>query len=84
VKRSAFMEYVSITAVRKLGIAFEVLLSFTSNVVSAYKFTKDSSLGPTMLFLFNMMVPNDVTFFNAWDMVPNKPNFPWVELQIEL
>jgi len=78
------MEYVSIAEARKLGITFEVLLSFTFNVLSAYKFTKDSSLGPMMLFPFKTMVPNDVTFFSAWDMVPNKPNFPWVELQIEL
>jgi hypothetical protein len=37
-----------------------------------------------MLFLFKMMVPNDVTFFKVGNMVPNKQNFPWIELQIEL
>ncbi len=59
------MEYISIAKARKLGIAFEVLLSFTSNVLSAYKFTKDFSLGPMTLFPFKIMVPNDVTFFNT-------------------
>jgi hypothetical protein len=70
------LEYVSIIEVGKLGRTFEVLLSFTSNVLSAYKLTKDSSLGPMMLFPFKMMVPSDVTFFSVGDMVPNKPNFP--------
>ncbi len=64
-KRSAFLEYVRIAEARKLGITFEGLLSFMSNVLNAYKFTKDSSLGPMMLFLFKIMVAIDVTFFNA-------------------
>jgi hypothetical protein len=75
-KRIAFLEYVNTTIAGKLSITLEVLLLFTSNVMSTYKLTKDSGTGFMMLFLFKMMVPNDVKFFNVGKMVPNKPNFP--------
>jgi len=76
VRRSAFLEYIIIVEAGKLGITFEVLLSFMSNVLNVYKLTKDSSIGLVMLFPFKMMVPSDITLFNVGDMVPNKPNFP--------
>jgi hypothetical protein len=76
VKISAFWEYINIVEAGKLGKTLEVLLSFTSNILSVNKFTKDSNIGPMMLFLFKMMVPNDVTFFKVGNMVPNKQNFP--------
>jgi hypothetical protein len=76
VRRSAFLKYIIIVEAGKLGITFEVLLSFMSNVLNVYKLTKDSSIGLVMLFPFKMMVPSDITFFNVGDMVPNKPSFP--------
>jgi hypothetical protein len=71
-RRSAFPEYVNTIVARKLGRTFEVLLSFMSNVLSAYKLAKDSSIGLVMLFPFKMMVPSDVTFFNVGNMVLSK------------
>jgi hypothetical protein len=76
VRRSAFLEYINIDVVGKLGITLEVLLSFTSNILNVYKLAKDSSTRPMMLFPFKMMVPNDVTFLSAGEMVLSKPNFP--------
>lgn len=75
-RRSAFLEYVNTIIARKLSITLEVLLSFTSNVLNAYKLTKDSGTWLVMLFPFKRMVANNVTFFNVGKMVPNKPNFP--------
>jgi hypothetical protein len=69
------LEYVNTFVARKLSITFEVLLLFTSNILNAYKFTKDFGTRFMMLFPFKMMVPNNVTFFNMGKMVPNKPNF---------
>ncbi len=75
-RRSAFLEYINIDVVGKLGITLEVLLSFTSNILNVHKLAKDSSTRPMMLFPFKMMVPNDVTFFSVGEMVLSKPNFP--------
>jgi hypothetical protein len=71
-RRSAFPEYVNTIVAGKLGRTLEVLLLFTSNVLSIYKLTKDSSIGFVMLFPFKMMVPSNVTFFNVGKMVPSK------------